>query len=96
MQINSDNCLNQILSESDMRLFWQMMQKLLTVFNASDDVFFFFSLTDTQIGKLFVHLHLLQPTDVFIENKFESLTISLLIICVFCFFFSFFFLPHND
>ena len=33
MQINSDNCLNQILSESDMRLFWQMMQKLLAVVN---------------------------------------------------------------
>lgn len=45
MQINSDNCLNQMFTERDTKLLWQMMQELIAVvIGGSGD------------GGLFVHL----------------------------------------
>lgn len=48
MQINSDNCLNQILSERDMSLLWRMMQELIAVVGGGGGD-----------GSLFVHLQIL-------------------------------------
>lgn len=49
MQINSDNCLNQIFSERYMRLLWQMMQELIAVVGGGG----------VGDGGLFVHLQIL-------------------------------------
>lgn len=49
MQINSDNCLNQIFSERHMRLLWQMMQELIAVVGGGGG----------GNGDLFVHFQIL-------------------------------------
>lgn len=74
MQINSDSCLNQIFSERDMRLLWQMMQELIAVVGSggggdSSCLFTYRSYNWQSIA----HLYRLQLPKVFTQNNHLNL-----------------------